>query len=1104
MTSPAESKRPTHGFTLTSQSSIRNPQVSLNTSTTESTATSVSIKKETPIAPKGGKATNAIVEAGQEHTGRWTREEHDAFLQALQQYGKEWKKVAAKVKTRTVVQTRTHAQKYFQKLQKGLANDKGDVEMGTVAEAKKILPIASARREQNSSAKKKRKGTSLLETAMSTQKRQSAAATQAAAQLMTQMSQVNTNNEEQAMVSPQTMEKQQAQYVRHQGGAFSNQGYAYNTAIGTNFAAPMNTSQIKIIAPRPEHTMKKNKFPEPSPAACGKRKAIELAAAQMLAGVAASSVLASAKTTPPPTINARQLKKTTLEQVNAIRMGTDSLQIINPENLGVRTEANQRSSIGKEPTTPWDCELEALVSEVNSKVKVEQAENIAASTASTTTDVEKDHYTRQPTVQTAKRSTLHTMVRKGMLLEVETLLKSINWGKENVLLALDSSGFSPLHSAVSLSGFRGNDSIAILMTRLLICAGASVMSVDTFGNSPLHWAARVGNAQVAEMLAIENCPLDLRNDMEETALHWAMRAGRVGLSTTRFLLASGARSALFTKYFKRPLDLGAEGFAGISQDAYPLDKDESSSTIVSVALVDPIARLQEQRQCRANFFSHSPQSRTLVLHHSECLDHLPKSETDWEAPDRISSIINALSRNDEISIRENEIQVSQEFDRASLEFLSRVHSAEYLTFVNNLSKELEKRHNEETEASVPSVVPFTPMVQRTVMREPTVKKGSHSDTSFSAGSLRAARRAAGAIKHAVDCVLVGRNRNAFCIVRPPGHHAGINGLLDGGESCGFCIFNNVAAGAMHALSDENPRPNCERCAIVDIDVHHGNGTEEIVKKCDNPGRLFFFSVHLYDNDKKKEKSNGFKFYPGTGDEDDVAHNVINVPIAPMWKERKTNHSPSMAENRHNTRNKLKQKVDAVNKSPSEENTIEMGENSGSPEENFDAEKKNDAHVTQQQHQNDGQRQAPHSFLYGTGREAYRQAIQQRLLPALRAFNPDLILISLGLDASGGDVGNARHYRNGKEAQGIDLTPDDYAWSTRKIMEVADICCQGRVVSILEGGYGSTPQNSAELDFPEEDEQSATSSKLDKSNISECALRHLQALIDPHNMERRFH
>ena len=114
--------------------------------------------------------------------------------------------------------------------------------------------------------------------------------------------------------------------------------------------------------------------------------------------------------------------------------------------------------------------------------------------------------------------------------------------------------------------------------------------------------------------------------------------------------------------------------------------------------------------------------------------------------------------------------------------------------------------------------------------------------------------------------MVGRNRNAFCVVRPPGHHAGVNGLLAGGESCGFCIFNSVAAGAMHALSKakESHSPGCERVAIVDIDAHHGNGTEEIVQKCHDPSRLFFFSVHIFDHDKKKGIKPDYSFYPGTG------------------------------------------------------------------------------------------------------------------------------------------------------------------------------------------------------------------------------------------------
>ncbi len=243
---------------------------------------------------------------------------------------------------------------------------------------------------------------------------------------------------------------------------------------------------------------------------------------------------------------------------------------------------------------------------------------------------------------------------------------------------------------------------------------------------------------------------------------------------------------------------------------------------------------------------------------------------------------------------------------------------------------------------------------------------------------------------------------------------------------------------MHALSDENPRPNCERCAIVDLDVHHGNGTEEIVKKCDNPGRLFFFSVHLFDNDKKK--GNGFKFYPGTGDEDDVAHNVINVPIAPMWKEKnyyatKPAISPTIIETRNSARNKSKQKatIDGASDNLAEENSSEKQNNSKPSGKGVDTAKRLELGTNNAQKE---KKQSPNSFLYGTGREAYRRAIQQRLLPALRAFNPDLILISLGLDASGKDVGNARHYRNGKEMQGIDLKPEDYAWSTRKVSNLA--------------------------------------------------------------------
>lgn len=258
----------------------------------------------------------------------------------------------------------------------------------------------------------------------------------------------------------------------------------------------------------------------------------------------------------------------------------------------------------------------------------------------------------------------------------------------------------------------------------------------------------------------------------------------------------------------------------------------------------------------------------------------------------------------------------------------------------------------------------------------------------------------------------------------------MNGLLAGGESCGFCIFNNVAAGAMHALSDENHRPKCERCAIVDIDAHHGNGTEEIVRKCHDPGRLFFFSVHLYDNDKRKGKSNAYKFYPGTGDEDDVAHNIINVPIMPLWREKDVQQSGKpLVEKRHNTRNsKQKAAAAAAASLPSDKPVVIKCDQGVDP----DISKVDGDSVASNGTANLRPTSPTLPSSTSTGREAYRCAIQQRLLPALRAFNPDLILVSLGFDASRGDVGNARHYDGGKEAEGIDLEPEDYAWTTRKV------------------------------------------------------------------------
>jgi len=127
------------------------------------------------------------------------------------------------------------------------------------------------------------------------------------------------------------------------------------------------------------------------------------------------------------------------------------------------------------------------------------------------------------------------------------------------------------------------------------------------------------------------------------------------------------------------------------------------------------------------------------------------------------------------------------------------------------------------------------------------------DTAMNRHTLEAALHAAGAVVQAVDLVMQGAARQAFCAVRPPGHHA------ERSRSMGFCVFNNVAIGAYHALQQHD----LERVAIVDFDVHHGNGTEDIISGDD---RVLFCSTFQH------------PFYPHSGYEN-CANNVVNVPLA---------------------------------------------------------------------------------------------------------------------------------------------------------------------------------------------------------------------------------
>ncbi len=209
------------------------------------------------------------------------------------------------------------------------------------------------------------------------------------------------------------------------------------------------------------------------------------------------------------------------------------------------------------------------------------------------------------------------------------------------------------------------------------------------------------------------------------------------------------------------------------------------------------------------------------------------------------------------------------------------------------------------------------------------------DTILSPGSLDAAYRGAGAVMRAVDLVLSGEVGNAFCAIRPPGHHA------ERETPMGFCLFGNAALAAKYALDHHG----LARVAVVDFDVHHGNGTQDLL--WDEPRALFIGSHQM-------------PLWPGSGGpaERGAHDNVLNLPLAP-----------------------------------------------------------------------------------NTGGAEMRAAYSGQALSRLRAFKPELIIVSAGFDA----------HQDDPLAQ-LNWSVEDFRWITRELCRVADEVCEGRVVSTLEGGY----------------------------------------------------
>jgi len=288
---------------------------------------------------------------------------------------------------------------------------------------------------------------------------------------------------------------------------------------------------------------------------------------------------------------------------------------------------------------------------------------------------------------------------------------------------------------------------------------------------------------------------------------------------------------------------------------------------------------------------------TLLITHPACLDHLTPSGHP-ERPDRLRAVERALEAEKFQSLARVEAPM------APFEIIALCHPMDYITEIRDATPE-----------------------QGMVRLD--------ADTSISPGSFEAALRAVGGAVHAVDEVLSNKAANAFVATRPPGHHA------ETARPMGFCLFDNAAIAARYAQD----RHGVARAAVVDFDVHHGNGSQEIFWA---DRTVMYCSTHQ------------MPLFPGTGAviESGEYETIVNAPLRP-----------------------------------------------------------------------------------GDGGDEFRAAFESRILPRLREFQPELIVISAGFDA---------HMRD--PLANINLLEADFAWATQKIMDVADRYAGGRVVSMLEGGY----------------------------------------------------
>ncbi|KAL7552660.1 hypothetical protein ACHAWF_016319 [Thalassiosira exigua] len=569
--------------------------------------------------------------------------------------------------------------------------------------------------------------------------------------------------------------------------------------------------------------------------------------------------------------------------------------------------------------------------------------------------------------------------------------------KETINWRADRTGGRALHAAAKCDLVRD-------APRMM--GGMAAMMRNSHRNQ-LHGAGSAGGGRrITELLLeTEGIDVDAQNNYGRTALHIAVMRGN--WHAARLLLKAGADAQVLDK---RGLTPGQ--WARKRGKVIPNDLTTSLLTSLGGADVHlPPTRDQIM----------DPDGSTAILCHELCGQHRTcppivrgDEETSEPPPENVRRLYVLINSEDGI-LRAGEFNGCKwytEVRRAALSDVLKVHEYPYVERASKLC------------ASTPD--------------HPRAIQTLDADTTVSRWSFEAALRAAGSVCEAVDKVMAGDHRNAFCAIRPPGHHAGPKGIVtcpnDPVGSHGFCLLNNVAIGAAYARSMYR-NDGVKKVAIIDFDVHHGNGTEEIVRWLtpkveraiiqtpfamgslhtstykpwldeNDINDVFFASTHGYGPRDRLPGTQGGWFYPASG-RTFTSKSLTSTGASEIKKE-----SPSLSDFL------LSQTWSRLGEEMRNDCCKIINIGLGLP------------------HKDD-------TYNYGLQRLELRDSYRKNILPSLLEHDPDMIFVSAGFDA---------HRRDSMNFGYVGMVEEDYEWLTEQLVKVANTCCNGRIISALEGGY----------------------------------------------------